>query len=112
MLRVSTESSTPSSIALTWNGKPAPSDFLHKQLDVTPVVGSLRFNGSTRAGGAKSAPARIREHYTVPIREHYPAPEVRPKVARCKRGARRAWIRGKGILIERRRRDRRLPRRF
>ena len=26
-----------SSIALTWNGKPAPSRFLHKQLDVTRV---------------------------------------------------------------------------
>jgi len=30
-----TELSIPSSIALTWNGKPAPSMFLHKQLDVT-----------------------------------------------------------------------------
>jgi hypothetical protein len=29
------ESSIPSSSALTWNGKPAPSAFLHKQLDVT-----------------------------------------------------------------------------
>ena len=32
---MSTELSIPSSIALTWNGKPAPSRFLHKQLDVT-----------------------------------------------------------------------------
>ncbi len=30
-----TASSTPSSRDLTWNGKPAPSTYLHKQLDVT-----------------------------------------------------------------------------
>ena len=30
-----TESFTPSSSDLTWNGKPAPSSYLHKQLDIT-----------------------------------------------------------------------------
>src|SRR5467141_1687160 len=35
MYKVSTESSTPSSRDSTWNGKPAPSPYLHKQLDVT-----------------------------------------------------------------------------
>lgn len=30
------ESSIQSSIALTWSGKPAPLDFLHKQLDCDP----------------------------------------------------------------------------
>src|SRR5205823_8805795 len=36
MWRASTASSTPSSRDSTWNGKPAPSTYLHKQLDVTP----------------------------------------------------------------------------
>src|SRR6266566_1331208 len=35
MSRASIESSTPSSRDSTWNGKPAPSTYLHKQLDVT-----------------------------------------------------------------------------
>src|SRR2546430_1307855 len=35
MWRASTASSTPSSRDSTWNGKPAPSTYLHKQLDVT-----------------------------------------------------------------------------
>src|SRR5712691_7042717 len=35
MSRASIESSTPSSRDSTWNGKPAPSRYLHKQLDVT-----------------------------------------------------------------------------
>src|SRR6266700_4119860 len=30
-------SSTPSSRDSIWNGKPAPSTYLHKQLDVTPL---------------------------------------------------------------------------
>src|SRR6266568_7652242 len=38
MSRASIESSTPSSRDSTWNGKPAPSTYLHKQLDVTPIV--------------------------------------------------------------------------
>jgi putative transposase len=33
--KASTESSIPSSSDSTWNGEPAPSGFLHKQLDVT-----------------------------------------------------------------------------
>jgi hypothetical protein len=37
MWRASTASSTPSSRDSTWNGKPAPSTYLHKQLDVAPV---------------------------------------------------------------------------
>ena len=32
-----TDSSTPSSKDLTWNGKPAPSAYLHKRLDITIV---------------------------------------------------------------------------
>jgi hypothetical protein len=36
-----TELSIPSFIALTWNGKPAPSRFLHKQLDVTVSDGFI-----------------------------------------------------------------------
>src|SRR5713101_4652494 len=35
MSRALTASSTPSSRDSTWNGKPAPSTYLHKQLDVT-----------------------------------------------------------------------------
>src|SRR6266704_1320938 len=35
MSRASIESSTPSSRDSIWNGKPAPSTYLHKQLDVT-----------------------------------------------------------------------------
>src|SRR5215472_9846563 len=34
--RASTASSTPSSRGSIWNGKPAPSNYLHKRLDVTP----------------------------------------------------------------------------
>jgi hypothetical protein len=36
--RVSNASSTPSSSALTWSGKPAPSAYLHNQLDVTLIT--------------------------------------------------------------------------
>src|SRR5581483_3294299 len=36
MSRAWIASSTPSSRDSTWNGKPAPSTYLHKQLDVTP----------------------------------------------------------------------------
>src|SRR5271166_4844748 len=35
MSRAWTASSTPSSRDSTWNGKPAPSPYLHKQLDIT-----------------------------------------------------------------------------
>src|SRR5882724_3473813 len=41
MCRASTESSTPSSRDSTWNGKPAPSTYLHRQLDVTPAQNPL-----------------------------------------------------------------------
>ena len=39
--RAWTASSTPYSRGLIWNGKPAPSGFLHKQLDVTQCRKSL-----------------------------------------------------------------------
>src|SRR6266699_3604643 len=42
MSRASIESSTPSSRDSTWNGKPAPSTYLHKQLDVTRRYKSLQ----------------------------------------------------------------------
>src|ERR1700756_3419565 len=38
MSKAWTASSTPSSRDSTWNGKPAPSTYLHKQLDVTQQV--------------------------------------------------------------------------
>src|SRR5438477_9987391 len=41
MSRASIESSTPSSRDSTWNGKPAPSTYLHKLLDVTPEVSRI-----------------------------------------------------------------------
>src|ERR1700756_3764937 len=40
MSRAWTASSTPFSRDSTWNGKPAPSTYLHKQLDVTQALGS------------------------------------------------------------------------
>jgi hypothetical protein len=40
-----TASSTPSSSALTCNGKPAPSSYLHKQLDVTLLARRFAFLG-------------------------------------------------------------------
>jgi hypothetical protein len=58
-----TESSTPSSRDSTWNGKPAPSTYLHKQLDValrgsdgeepsyTPLLLGGKLYGTTAAGG-------------------------------------------------------------
>src|SRR5438876_9097809 len=48
MSRASIESSTPSSRDSTWNGKPAPSTYLHKQLDVT--VGALSIDSGPRRG--------------------------------------------------------------
>src|SRR5215472_3436136 len=39
--RASTASSTPSSRGSIWNGKPAPSNYLHKRLDVTTNDGFL-----------------------------------------------------------------------
>ena len=41
MWRAWIASSTPSSRDLTWNGKPAPSTYLHKQLDVTQIFRQL-----------------------------------------------------------------------
>ena len=35
-IRRMTSITTPSACNLTWNGKTAPSTYLHKQLDVTP----------------------------------------------------------------------------
>jgi hypothetical protein len=48
MSRAWTASSTPFSRDLTWNGKPAPSTYLHKQLDVTCKPGRLT---KARRGG-------------------------------------------------------------
>src|ERR1700693_1750870 len=44
MSRAWIASSTPSSRDLIWNGKPAPSTYLHKQLDVTSCSPSCCFS--------------------------------------------------------------------
>src|SRR5262252_1495750 len=48
MSKAWTGSSTPSSSASTWNGKTAPSRFLHKQLDVTSIL--ISFVSGVRPG--------------------------------------------------------------
>jgi hypothetical protein len=49
-----TKLSIPSSIALTWNGKPAPSRFLHKLLDVTRAEKLLTSHTAWHRMAAKS----------------------------------------------------------
>src|SRR5712692_8092323 len=50
MSRAWTASSTPSSSDSIWNGKPAPSPYLHKQLDITgPTLDSSRLGSAAAA---------------------------------------------------------------
>src|SRR5581483_7820434 len=54
-------SSTPSSSALTWNGKTAPSSYLHKQLDVTSEVPSVACDNRTLYCSRRGISGHVRD---------------------------------------------------
>src|SRR6266849_10305152 len=56
MSRAWTASSTPSSRDSTWNGKTAPSGYLHKQLDVTQIL-AYRVSFGAKTAGARIDPS-------------------------------------------------------